>query len=130
MSMKRSCGRQSNEFHGQISPSCSLSGEPRVEELFAHADTSPIPAGETAEVNPREYRGRIWVTQPRPGIDRFSFGLADSTLTRRRDSLLLQKSMFPAKQFPLTCFTAGSVIVARTARSERFKSRLAFGITR
>ncbi|HET9994377.1 MAG TPA: chromate resistance protein ChrB domain-containing protein [Candidatus Acidoferrum sp.] len=42
----------------------------RVEELLARADVSPISAGETTKINPREYVGRVWVTRPRPGIDR------------------------------------------------------------
>jgi hypothetical protein len=42
----------------------------RVEELLARADTSLPPAGEAARINPREYRNRVWVTRPRPGIDR------------------------------------------------------------
>lgn len=42
----------------------------RVEELLACADTSPTLAKEPAKINPREYIGRVWVTRPRPGIDR------------------------------------------------------------
>jgi len=42
----------------------------RVEELLARADRSPTQAGKPARIIPREYRGRVWVTRPRPGIDR------------------------------------------------------------
>jgi len=42
----------------------------RVEELLARADASPVPAAEATRVNPAEYVGRVWVTRPRPGIDR------------------------------------------------------------
>jgi hypothetical protein len=42
----------------------------RVEELFARVDASPSSSAKTAKVNPREYIGRLWVTRPRPGIDR------------------------------------------------------------
>jgi len=42
----------------------------RVEELLVRADKSPARQGEPAKVNPKEYEGRIWVTRPRPGIDR------------------------------------------------------------
>jgi hypothetical protein len=42
----------------------------RVEDLLARADRSPAREGESAKINPREYLGRIWVTRPRPGIDR------------------------------------------------------------
>jgi hypothetical protein len=42
----------------------------RVEELLARAGRSPTQAGEPATIISREYRGRVWVTRPRPGIDR------------------------------------------------------------
>jgi hypothetical protein len=42
----------------------------RVEELLARTDASPSPTSQTAKVNRREYVGRVWVTRPRPGIDR------------------------------------------------------------
>jgi hypothetical protein len=44
--------------------------EKRVEQLLARLDTPPSPAKEAAKINPRNYLGRIWVTRPRPGIDR------------------------------------------------------------
>jgi hypothetical protein len=42
----------------------------RVQELLARADTSAATATKSAKVNPREYLGRVWVTRPRPGVDR------------------------------------------------------------
>ena len=42
----------------------------RVEELLARADASPTREREAAKIIPREYVGRVWVTRPRPGIDR------------------------------------------------------------
>jgi hypothetical protein len=42
----------------------------RVEELLARADISPNREEKVAKINPREYLGKIWVTRPRPGIDR------------------------------------------------------------
>lgn len=44
----------------------------RVEELLERADAagSPSPAKETAKVNRREYARRVWLTRPRPGVDR------------------------------------------------------------
>jgi hypothetical protein len=41
-----------------------------VEELLARADTSPNRKEKAVKINPREYLGRIWITRPRPGIDR------------------------------------------------------------
>lgn len=42
----------------------------RVEELLVRTDASPGPEGGTAKILPRVYVGRVWVTRPRPGIDR------------------------------------------------------------
>jgi hypothetical protein len=42
----------------------------RVEELLARIDASPAAAREAVKINPRQYLGRVWVTRPRPGIDR------------------------------------------------------------
>src|SRR5216683_3927184 len=42
----------------------------RVGELLARTDTSPSPTKEAPNANPRAYIGRLWVTRPRPGIDR------------------------------------------------------------
>jgi hypothetical protein len=42
----------------------------RVEELLMRANTSPTPDGQAGKINPAEYKGRVWVTRPRPGIDR------------------------------------------------------------
>jgi hypothetical protein len=42
----------------------------RVDELLTRADTSPASTGEPAKINRREYAGKVWVTRPRPGIDR------------------------------------------------------------
>jgi hypothetical protein len=42
----------------------------RVEELLAKAETPPATKERTAKVHPKDYVGRVWVTRPRPGIDR------------------------------------------------------------
>jgi hypothetical protein len=42
----------------------------RVGELLARIDKSPSSTKEDLKVNPRKYLGRLWVTRPRPGIDR------------------------------------------------------------
>jgi hypothetical protein len=42
----------------------------RVEQLLARAEAAPTPAKKAARINPREYLGRVWITRPRPGIDR------------------------------------------------------------
>ena len=42
----------------------------RVQELLTRAETPATPLEKAARVNAREYVGRVWVTRPRPGIDR------------------------------------------------------------
>lgn len=42
----------------------------RVEDLLANADAPPAARERGANVRPKDYVGRLWVTRPRPGIDR------------------------------------------------------------
>jgi len=44
----------------------------RVEELLAKADAARATTllSETRRINPQEYKNRVWVTRPRPGVDR------------------------------------------------------------
>lgn len=44
----------------------------RVGELLAHADEArgALNKPETTPVDPRDYKKRLWVTRPRPGVDR------------------------------------------------------------
>src|SRR5262244_1141549 len=41
----------------------------RVRELLEQA-SSPNSTGTAARINPKEYKNRVWVTRPRPGVDR------------------------------------------------------------
>src|SRR6266481_4631869 len=44
----------------------------RVGELLVRADEARVTARmpETMRIKPKEYKGRVWVTRPRPGVDR------------------------------------------------------------
>jgi hypothetical protein len=44
----------------------------RVGELLARADEARVSLNkpETTQVDPRDYKKRLWVTRPRPGVDR------------------------------------------------------------
>jgi hypothetical protein len=44
----------------------------RVGELLARADEARVARRmpETAKIDPKEYKNRVWVTRPRPGVDR------------------------------------------------------------
>src|SRR5260370_17643481 len=51
----------------------------RVRELLERASSLRAAAGVSAKINPKEYKNRIWVTSPRPGVDR----CASAWLVRR-----------------------------------------------
>jgi hypothetical protein len=44
----------------------------RVAELLVQADAARLttPAGEARKIDARDFRNRVWVTRPRPGVDR------------------------------------------------------------
>jgi hypothetical protein len=42
----------------------------RAQALLAQADASPKVAQQSPKINPKDYVGQLWVTRPRPGIDR------------------------------------------------------------
>ena len=46
----------------------------RVGELLAKADAARLttPKAEARKINPQDYKKRVWVTRPRPGVDRCS----------------------------------------------------------
>lgn len=80
----------------------------RVEELLARADTSPTPAKEPAKVNPREYIGRVWVTRPRPGIDRSaSAWLIRRFIDKRARFTFAPEDQVPREAVPFDMFHGG-----------------------
>ena len=42
----------------------------RVDTMLAQAESVPSHEVKAASLNPKDYLGRVWVTRPRPGIDR------------------------------------------------------------
>ena len=42
----------------------------RVDKMLARAESVPSDEAKAARLNPKDYLGRVWVTRPRPGIDR------------------------------------------------------------
>jgi len=42
----------------------------RVDMMLARAESVPSDEAKAARLNPKDYLGRVWVTRPRPGIDR------------------------------------------------------------
>ena len=80
----------------------------RVEELLTRAGTSPTPSGEAVKVNPRQYVGRVWVTRPRPGIDRSaSAWLIRRFIDKKARFIFAQEEHVPAEAVPFDMFRGG-----------------------
>jgi hypothetical protein len=80
----------------------------RVEDLLAQADKSPTPTKETPNVNPREYVGRVWVTRPRPGIDRSaSAWLIRRFIDKKARFIFAPEEHVPGKAVPYDMFHGG-----------------------
>jgi hypothetical protein len=82
--------------------------ERRVEQLLARLDTPTSPAKEAVKINPRNYVGRIWVTRPRPGIDRSaSAWLIRRYIDKKARFAFAQEEHVPRDAVPFDMFYAG-----------------------
>ena len=80
----------------------------RVEELLARADASPTPAREATKINPGEYVGRVWVTRPRPGIDRSgSAWLIRRFIDKKARFTFAPEEHVPSEAVPFDMFHGG-----------------------
>jgi len=80
----------------------------RVEELFARIEASPASNGPAAKVNPREYRGRVWVTRTRPGIDRSaSAWLIRDFIDKKARFTFASETQIPREAVPFDMFHGG-----------------------
>ena len=80
----------------------------RVEELLTRVGTSPTPAREAAKVNPREYVGRVWVTRPRPRIDRSaSAWLIRRFIDKKARFIFAPEEHVPGEGVPFDMFHGG-----------------------
>jgi hypothetical protein len=70
----------------------------RVGELLSRADAARVATRkpETATIRPRDYKHRIWVTRPRPGVDRS----ASAWLIRRFIDTKARFAFAPEEQVP------------------------------
>lgn len=70
----------------------------RVEELLSRADVARAATRTPvfAPIRPRDYKGRIWVTRPRPGVDRS----ASAWLVRRFIDAKARFAFAPEQQVP------------------------------
>jgi hypothetical protein len=80
----------------------------RAEELLARAGTSPAIAQKSPKINPRDYLGRLWVTRPRPGIDRSaSAWLIRHFIDKKARFTFAQEANVPRKAVPFDMFQGG-----------------------
>ena len=80
----------------------------RVEELFARADALPAAAEKSARTNPKDYMGRVWVTRPRPGIDRSaSAWLIRHFIDKKARFTFAQEGSIPRDAVPFDMFQGG-----------------------
>jgi len=70
----------------------------RVGELLARADAARVTThmAETRKINSQDYKNRVWVTRPRPGVDR----CASAWLIRRFIDSKARFAFAPEKQVP------------------------------
>jgi len=80
----------------------------RVEELFARTDRFASSAREAPKINPRQYLGRVWVTRPRPGIDRSaSAWLIRGFIDRKARFTFAEEEQVPHEAVPFDMFHGG-----------------------
>ena len=80
----------------------------RVEELLVRADASPTVAQRSPKTNPKDYVGRLWVTRPRPGIDRSaSAWLIWHFIDKKARFTFAQEGDVPADAVPFDMFQGG-----------------------
>jgi hypothetical protein len=80
----------------------------RVEQLFARLDTTPSLESEPIKVSSRDYVGKVWVTRPRPGIDRSaSAWLIRRYIDKKARFAFAQEDKVPREAVPFDMFHAG-----------------------
>jgi hypothetical protein len=80
----------------------------RVEELLAQADAVPAVAEKSPKTNPKDYVGRLWVTRPRPGIDRSaSAWLIRQFIDKKARFAFVHEGDLPRDAVPFDMFQGG-----------------------
>jgi hypothetical protein len=80
----------------------------RVEELFLRIDQQPPAGGQTAKIKRRDYSSRVWVTRPRPGIDRSaSAWLIRRFIDKKARFAFAPEEKVPPKAVPFDMFRGG-----------------------
>jgi hypothetical protein len=79
----------------------------RVGDLLANADATRLTGGtsERQKIDPREYKKRVWVTRPRPGVDRCaSAWLIQRFIDSKARFAFAPENQVPEKSVPFDMF--------------------------
>jgi hypothetical protein len=80
----------------------------RAQALLAQADASPKVAQQSPKINPKDYVGQLWVTRPRPGIDRSaSAWLIRRFIDKKARFTFAQEGDVPRDGVPFDMFQGG-----------------------
>jgi hypothetical protein len=80
----------------------------RVQELLARAEAPAGPLEHAAKIKTREYVGRVWVTRPRPGIDRSaSAWLIRRFIDKKAQFAFAAEENVPPAAIPFDMFRGG-----------------------
>jgi hypothetical protein len=80
----------------------------RAQALLAQADASPKAAQQSPKINPKDYVGQLWVTRPRPGIDRSaSAWLIRRFIDKKARFTFAQEGDVPRDAVPFDMFQGG-----------------------
>ncbi|HEY6946013.1 MAG TPA: chromate resistance protein ChrB domain-containing protein [Candidatus Acidoferrum sp.] len=80
----------------------------RVRELLEHASTSRVAKPDRARINPKDYKSRVWVTRPRPGVDRCaSAWLIRNFIDEHARFIFAPEDKVPASAVPFDMFQEG-----------------------
>jgi hypothetical protein len=109
---KRNSGRL-NRFRSRYREIAEIDffGSPlqkRVEQMLANAEAPDIATGNTPKINPKDYVDRLWVTRPRPGIDRSaSAWLIQHFIDKKARFTFAEEGNLPPAAIPFDMFQGG-----------------------
>lgn len=109
---KRSSGRL-NRFRVRFREIVEIDffGSPlqkRVEQMLARAEAAPAAEVQSSKVNPKDYVDRLWVTRPRPGIDRSaSAWLIRKFIDKKARFAFAKEGEVPPAGIPFDMFQGG-----------------------
>jgi len=80
----------------------------RVEQLLARVEAPPKVEGPASKIRSKDYDGRVWVTRPRPGIDRSaSAWLIRKFIDKKARFTFTKEGNVPAAAIPYDMFKGG-----------------------